>query len=110
LISTGSEVESLAVRDLHIQMASLAQEAIKNISKQERDVSGLTMGVSQGTYSKIIDELKNFRERIIRIIAEDTLKELSFTLTPPLQIIGRIIDDPDINYTDVTVCIHGPGG
>lgn len=71
LISTGSEVESLAVRDLHIQMADLAQEAIKNIPKKERDVSGLTMGVSRNTYDKVIKELKNFRERIIRIIAED---------------------------------------
>lgn len=71
LISTGSEVESLAVRDLHLQMANLAEEAIKNIPKKERDISGLTMGMSRNTCKKIIEELKNFRERMIRIIAED---------------------------------------
>jgi uncharacterized protein (TIGR02147 family) len=71
LISTGSEVESLAVRDLHLQMANLAEEAIENIPKKERDISGLTMGMSRNTYKRIIEELKNFRERIIRIIAED---------------------------------------
>lgn len=71
LISTGSEIESLAVRDLHSQMAKLAQDAIEKVSKQERDISGLTMGVSQRTFKEVLKELKSFREKIIRIIGED---------------------------------------
>jgi len=71
IVSTGSEVESLAIRDLHIQMARLALYALETISKEERDISGLTMGVSRKTVSSIKEEVKNFRERIMRIIAED---------------------------------------
>jgi len=71
IVSTGSEVESLAIRDLHIQMARLALYALETISKEERDISGLTMGVSRKTVSSIKEEVKNFRERIMRIVAED---------------------------------------
>ncbi len=72
LISTGSEVESLAVRDLHTQMAECAKRAIEQVPKEERDVSGLTMGMSKKSYDHIMKELALFRQNIVRIIAEDT--------------------------------------
>ncbi len=71
LISTGSEVVSLAVRDLHRQMAKLAVNAIENTPKDERDISGLTVGVSQKGFDRIKDELEKARERIMSIVAED---------------------------------------
>jgi uncharacterized protein (TIGR02147 family) len=71
IISTGSEVVSLAVRALHRQMAQLAVEAIENVPKDERDISGLTVGVSQNGFEKIKEEIKKARERIMSIVAED---------------------------------------
>jgi uncharacterized protein (TIGR02147 family) len=71
IISTGSEVASLAVRDLHRQMAELAVSAIETTPKDERDISGLTVGVSQKGFERIKDELKKAREKIMSIVAED---------------------------------------
>lgn len=71
IISTGSEVVSLAIRDLHKQMAELAVRAVENTPKDERDISGLTIGVSQNGFEKIKEELKKTREKIMSIVAED---------------------------------------
>lgn len=72
LVSTGSEVESLAVRDLHAQMANLARDAIEQVPKDERDISGITVGLSNETYATIRQEIKEFRERLMKLVADDT--------------------------------------
>lgn len=94
LISTGSEVVSLAVRDLHRQMAQLAVQAIENVPKDERDISGLTVGVSQNGFEKIKDELKKAREKIMSIVAEDEPVEkacrVNFQLFPLSKNVSSI--------------------
>ncbi len=71
LISTGSNVESLAVRELHAQMSRLATSAIETMSKEDRDISGLTVGISNETFEKIKRELASMRSRIMEMVAED---------------------------------------
>jgi len=71
LISTGSEVESLAVRDLHQQMSRLATAAIEKVAKEERDISGLTVGLSAATLEYIKKELESLRARIMTRVAAD---------------------------------------
>jgi len=71
-ISTGSEVTSLAVRDLHRQMAALAMDSLENIPREERDISGLTLGVSTDAFERIVRELAEFRRRVVAIATEDS--------------------------------------
>lgn len=80
LIPTGSEIESLAVNDLHAQMADLARNAVEEIPKEECDISGLTMGVSRDTFEAIKSELKEFRQRIRALISEDQVVERMYRL------------------------------
>lgn len=70
-ISSGSEVTSLSVRDLHRQMAGLAMDSLESVAKQERDISGLTLGLSQGAYERIVREIADFRQRLVAIATED---------------------------------------
>jgi uncharacterized protein (TIGR02147 family) len=71
LISTGSEIESMAVRDLHLQMSKLATASLEKVPKEARDISGLTLGVSSVSFESIKKELEAFRSRIMALVAQD---------------------------------------
>jgi uncharacterized protein (TIGR02147 family) len=55
---------------MHRQMAELATPALE-LPKDERNFSGVTMGVSKETYDHIVNLLDEFRSKIIAIAAED---------------------------------------
>ena len=85
-ISSGSEITSLSVRDLHSQMAGLAIEALENVPREERDVSGLTLGLTVDAYNCIVRELADFRRRVVAIATEnpsaDRVYRLNLQLFP----------------------------
>lgn len=86
LLSTGTEFESLAVRAHHSKMAKLASESVENIAKEERDISGMTMGVSEEVYNKLREEIRLFRQKVMKIVSEDEqvdrVYRLNFQLFP----------------------------
>lgn len=95
LISTGSEIESLAVRNHHLQMARLGTNAIEQVPKEDRDISGLTMGISHKTVEVLTKELENFRSRIISIVADDKDTERVFRLNLQLFPLSENIDSKE---------------
>lgn len=75
-ITTGSlDVTSLAIRDMHRQMGNLAVKSLDEVPVNERDVSGMTLGVSEIAYQKIVQEIADFRRRIGAIAMEDSGNE-----------------------------------
>jgi uncharacterized protein (TIGR02147 family) len=72
-ITTGNlEIASLSVREMHRQMGELAVRALDEIPVKERDISGLTLGVSENAFFRISQEIADFRRRISSIVMEDT--------------------------------------
>jgi uncharacterized protein (TIGR02147 family) len=72
-ITTGNlEIASLSVREMHRQMGELAVRALDEIQVKERDISGLTLGVSENAFFRISQEIADFRRRISSIVMEDT--------------------------------------
>ena len=72
-ITTGNlEVASLSVREMHRQMGELAVRALDEIPVKERDISGLTLGISENAYYRITKELADFRRRITSIVLDDS--------------------------------------
>ena len=70
-ISTGNlEMPSLAVRDMHRQMGELAVQALVTVPVEERDISGLTLGVPENILPRIRAEIAEFRRRISNIVTE----------------------------------------
>lgn len=67
IVSGSSEIMPLALRSMHRQMADLARKSIETIPVSKRYFSGLTATLSQAEYDQIIEELENFRQRIVRI-------------------------------------------
>ena len=71
-VTTGPmEVTPIAVREMHRQMGELALEAIEGVAQDKRHFSGLTLGITRNAYEKIVQEIAEFRKRIITIATQD---------------------------------------
>ena len=85
---------SLAVRSMNRQMANFAVDAIDRFSAEERFISGITMGVSNDAYGKIVDALRKCREEVQNIILNDGKTEqvlrLNLQLFPLTQKIEGV--------------------
>ena len=77
-VTTGPmEVTPVAVRGLHRQMGELALDTIEGVPQDKRNFSGLTLGLTQGAYDEIVQEIAEFRKRIIAIATkEDSTDEV----------------------------------
>ncbi len=84
-ITTGNiEVASLSVREMHRQMGQLAVRSLDEVPVNERDVSGLTIGVSEDAYYRITKEIEDFRRRIASIVMQDTDEDRVYRLNVQL--------------------------
>lgn len=63
--STGDEVKSVALVNLHKAMMGLAQESFDRFTGDERDMSTLTLSISKEEYTLISKELVRLREKLL---------------------------------------------
>ena len=54
----------LAIRSMHREMGSLAVDSLDRFTANERNVTGVTMGIDRETYERIVQELDECRKRI----------------------------------------------
>ncbi len=67
----------VAVRGLHRQMGEIALDAIEGVPQGERHFSGLTLGITRSAYEEIVQEIAEFRNRVIAIATrEDATDEV----------------------------------
>jgi uncharacterized protein (TIGR02147 family) len=85
-ITTGKDVVGLAIQNFHKECATLSQNAIQNLPREERSISGLTMGISRPVYNKISEEILQFQNRIAELVsadgAADRVYQLNFHMFP----------------------------
>lgn len=62
-----SDVMPVVLRSMHREMGSFGTEAIERYAPSERNITGLTMGISAEDYEKIVQELDACRKRIAQI-------------------------------------------
>ena len=79
-VSMGSvDAVPVAARDMQRQMGEFAVKAL-DLPLSERDMSGLTMGLTRRAYDRIKKELADCRRRIVAIAAEDDRTEQVYRL------------------------------
>lgn len=84
-LTTGRmDVASMAIREMHRQMGELAVEALDKVDVKDRDISGLTIGISDQAFARIQDEIAEFRRRVSAIVLEDQGDERVFRLNMQL--------------------------
>lgn len=71
-ITTGDEVISTAVMNFHQQTTRLAHNAINNVSREKRNISGLMLGISSSGYTQICQKISEFRKELLKIAENDT--------------------------------------
>lgn len=85
-VSSSREVVSATVVNMQKQYAGLAVDALDNFSRDERHISGMTMGLDRRAYERIALELDAFRKRVASIVSEvesyDCVYRLNLQLFP----------------------------
>ena len=76
------------------QMGEFAVKAL-DLPLSERDMSGLTMGLTRRAYEKIRKEIADFRRRIVAIASEDDETEQVYRLNLQLFPLSERLDDCD---------------
>lgn len=79
-ITTGTMPATLAVRDLHRQMGELAVDAMDSVPVAERDISGLTIGLSATALHRLREEIADFRRKVVALVSEDAEVERVYRL------------------------------
>jgi uncharacterized protein (TIGR02147 family) len=72
VLSTGREVQSLAVQHFHLACMELAARALRELQGDKRNISGLTLGISRKAYDKICDIIYSTQEKILEVAEKDT--------------------------------------
>ncbi|MBO7105204.1 MAG: TIGR02147 family protein [Fibrobacter sp.] len=70
-VKASGEAMPVAVRAMHRQMAEFAVKAVDEIPPTERNITGLTLGLTGRAYQRIVTELDSFRRKIIAIATEE---------------------------------------
>jgi uncharacterized protein (TIGR02147 family) len=70
-ISTAKEVHSLAIANFHRQMMKRAAESIERTSFDKRDISSLTIAVSQEKFKEAKRRIQEFRRELNVLLSED---------------------------------------
>jgi uncharacterized protein (TIGR02147 family) len=79
-LTAGDEVQSAALVRFHKQSLDLGARAIDRYRASERDVSGVTMSLSQNGFEKIKAEIQAFRKKAMLIAEQDADEEGVFQL------------------------------
>lgn len=85
-LSTGDDIESLAVANFQRETIDLAREAMDRFGLTERDISCLTLAVSDKSALRIREEMRAFRKKLLAISEQepdpDRVMQINFQLFP----------------------------
>jgi uncharacterized protein (TIGR02147 family) len=85
-VATGDSFSSAAVFDFHKQMIQLGKESLDRFSREERNVTATTLGLSERSYVEVIEKISDLRKEILAISDLDKNKnqvyQFNFQLFP----------------------------
>jgi uncharacterized protein (TIGR02147 family) len=70
-LSTDAEVQSVALAGFYRYCTVLTANALENLPRDKRNITGLTLGISKKSYDEIVDRVNRFREEIAEIANRD---------------------------------------
>lgn len=86
VVRGSKETIPLVIRTMNRKMTELALQSISKDSVEERNFSGITMGIDKLTYERITREIEMFRKRIISIASEcrkiDQIYQMNLQIFP----------------------------
>lgn len=79
-ITSGSEVTSIGIRNFNEKMTRRGADAISEFPQQMRDVRTMVVGISAGTYPLIKHEIREFMDRVARLVDNDRTSDRVYNL------------------------------
>ena len=74
-VATGNKFSSYGVVQYHKQMMGLAVESLDRFSASDREVSSVSVGLSEAKFEKVKKMIEEIRSQIMTLSEEDDLKE-----------------------------------
>jgi len=71
-LSTGEKWQSVAIRAFQKKMMDLASDALERVPAQQRDISTVTISLSDEGFKRVKERLGEFREDILKITQHDS--------------------------------------
>lgn len=101
-ISSEYEMQTLSLRNFSLEMIDRARESLENVPVEKREISGLTMGVSNECIERIKQRIRIFKEEIVSMVVDDsndsqTVYQMNFQFFPLL----KSADVPEKDVHDV---------
>jgi len=89
-ISSEYEMQSLSLRNFSLEMIDRAKESLETVAVAKREISGLTMGVSDECIDRIKHRIRIFKEEIISMVVDDkneatSVYQMNFQFFPLLK-------------------------
>ena len=88
-IVSNSNVARMAVRSFNREMLRRAEYALDNIPVDERQIYGVTVGVSKECYDVLAAEMAAFRDRVVSIVNNDNHSDRVYQLHLQLFPLSR---------------------
>lgn len=92
-ITTGNEMKSLAVAMFQKENLRLAAEAIDRHDRGSRDISTLTVGLTETGVKRLAEEIASFRKKLIDLVEKeepvDRVYQINFQLFPLSTLPGK---------------------
>ncbi len=83
----------VSIRAFNKQMVELATQAIDTLPKSQRNISGMTVGISPQGYDVLVAEINAFKERIESIVNRDDKSQIVYQLNIQLFPLSREMGD-----------------
>lgn len=94
VVAGSKEGLPLAIRAMHREMGELGVKSLDKFNSEERNVTGVTIGVNREAYLRIVDELNACRKRIMDIACEyenlDQVYRLNLQLFPLTKNVSEV--------------------
>lgn len=71
VLSTGPQVRSLAIANYHKSMMKLGSESLERFPSPKRNISSLTLSVSETTYESVVARIEQFRKELLDLSESD---------------------------------------
>lgn len=92
-IAADDTITSMAVRNFTRTMIDLSKTSLDTVDRNNRHISGITMGISREVYEIITKEIEAFKDRLKVIVNNDTSTDRIYQINIALFPISKIIEE-----------------
>jgi uncharacterized protein (TIGR02147 family) len=96
-ITSGPELQGFAIRSFQASMMDIAKEALVKFPKDKREISTLTLSLSEEGFKEVIDAMAGFRSKLMEIAHNDRsisgVYQVNFQAFPVTRTFKRIGND-----------------